>query len=175
MPPPRLLDAEKLWDYALKALGGRALSAGEMRERLRRRAEQKSDVDSIMARLREYGYINDARMAENFASARLDTRGFGQGRVLRDLQQRRVAPTVARTAVDRAFAGTEETELIEAFLERKYRGRNLAEYLSDEKKLASVFRRLRYAGFRAGPSIAILKRYAARAEELPEDDTDETR
>jgi regulatory protein len=170
MPQPKPLDAERLWDYALKVLGGRALSAGEMRERLRRRAAEKSDVDGVMARLREYGYLNDAQMAENYATARRDSRGFGAARVVRDLQQRRVAPALARKAVDQAFAGTDETAMIEAFLARKYRNRNLPEFLGEEKNLASVFRRLRYAGFRAGPSIAVLKRYAARAEELPEDD-----
>ncbi|HET8550009.1 MAG TPA: regulatory protein RecX [Bryobacteraceae bacterium] len=170
MPPPRVLDADGLWDYALKALGGRALSAAELRERLRRRAGNKEDVEPVISRLRDYGFLNDSRMAENFAAARLESRGFGQSRVLRDLQRRRVASGVARTAVERAFAGTDETQLIEAWLARKYRGKNLPEYLGEEKNLASVFRRLRYAGFRAAPAISVLKRYAARADELPEDD-----
>jgi regulatory protein len=170
MRQPKPLDAERLWEYALKVLGGRALSTGEVRERLRRRAAEKSDVDGVMAKLREYGYLNDVQMAENYATARLDSRGFGAARVLRDLQQRRVAPAVARTAVDHAFAGTDETELIEAFLARKYRGRNLAEFLTEEKNLASVYRRLRRAGFRGGPSVAVLKRYAARAEEITEEE-----
>lgn len=174
MPPPRLLDADGLWEYAVKALGGRALSAGEVRQRLRQRAAQKTDVDTVLARLREHGFLNDARMAESYATARRENRGFGQARVLRDLQQRRVAPAVARTAVEQAFAGTDETELIEAFLARKYRGKDLPAYLSEEKNLASVFRRLRHAGFRASPAIAVLKRYAARAEELPEDNGEES-
>jgi regulatory protein len=172
MPPPRVLDADKLWDYALKALGGRALSAGEVRDRLRRRAANTQDVDAVMSRLREYGVLDDKQMAESYATARLENRGFGQQRVLRDLQQRRVAPALARTAVEQAFAGTDETALIEAFLARKYRGKNLGEYLTEKKHLASVFRRLRYAGFKSGPSIAVLKRYASQAEELPEDEDD---
>jgi SOS response regulatory protein OraA/RecX len=148
------------------------LSSGEVRDRLHRRAANKNDVVSVLSRLRERGLLNDAQMAENFASARLETRGFGQSRVLRDLQTRRVAPGVARTAVEQAFAGTDETALIEAFLARKYRGKNLPVYLGDQKNLASTFRRLRYAGFRSGPTIAVLKRYAAQAEELPEEDED---
>jgi regulatory protein len=172
MPPLKVLDAERLWDYALKALGARALSAGEVRDRLRRRAANSQDVDAVMSRLRDYGALNDKQMAESYAVTRRENRGFGQARVLRDLQQRRVAPAVARTAVEQAFAGTDETALIEAFLARKYRGKNLAEYLREEKHLASVFHRLRYAGFRASPAIAVLKRYASRAEELPEDEDD---
>lgn len=46
-------------------------------------------------------------------------------------------------------------------LERKFRGKDLAEMLQDEKKLASVYRRLRTAGYSTGNSVKVLKRYAA--------------
>ena len=154
--------------YSLKLLGGRALSAGEVRQRLSRRAESESDVESVMSKLREYGYLNDSRFAESFATARLDNEGFGRGRVLRDLRQRRVAPAVAVDAVNKAYQGTDEAEQIEAFLERKYRNYDLRELLQDEKKLQSAYRRLRYAGFPSGAAIRVLKRYAAMAEQIEE-------
>lgn len=170
---PKKLDAAGLREYAMKTLAGRSLSAGEMRTRLRRRAENADDIDGVLASLREYGFIDDAKLAESFTAARRDSRGFGRQRVLRDLATRRVAPSVARAAVDEAYAGTDEVELIERYLERKYRGRNLPELLQDEKNLASAYRRLRVAGFSSGASIRVLKRYAAQAEELEslEDET----
>jgi regulatory protein len=63
--------------------------------------------------------------------------------------------------------------MIEQYLQRKYRGHNLAELLCDEKRLASAFRRLRTAGFSAGGSIKVLKRYAAEAERLEDMDDPE--
>jgi regulatory protein len=163
---PKLLDAESLWGYALKSLGARALSGSELRRKLQLKAEQPGDIETVMARLKEYGYINDERFAEHYATVRRDSQGFGQHRVLRDLRQRRVAPTVAQKAVTDAFEGTSETAMIEQFLERKYRNKDLRAFLQERKNLASAFRRLRYAGFGAGPSIAVLKRYASRAEDL---------
>jgi len=68
---PRLLDTDALWTYALKLLGGRAHSTGELREKLRRRAEQASAVEDVMARLKENGYLDDQHFAEGFATARL--------------------------------------------------------------------------------------------------------
>src|SRR5579883_2558214 len=59
-----------------------------------------------------------------------------------------------------------ETELVEAFLRRKYRGKQLGAFLKEEKNLAAAFRRLRYAGFSAGASIRVLKRYAEQADIL---------
>jgi len=163
---PKLLDQEQLTNYAVRALGGRAHSAGELRQKLSRRAASAPDIDVVLAKLREFGYLNDQRFAENFASARLENQGFGKMRVLRELRQRRVAPKLAEQVTEQAFQDTNETDLIEAFLKRKYRGKQLGPFLAEEKNLASAFRRLRYAGFSSGASIRVLKRYASRAEEL---------
>jgi regulatory protein len=167
---PKLLDAEGLWGYALKILGMRALSTGEVRDKLRRKAENAEDIDGIISRLRDLGYLNDSRFAESYARARREGEGFGRMRVIRDLRQRRVAPGVAEQAVKGAFADADETEMIEAYLARKYRGKNLTEFLQEDKNLSSAFRRLRYAGFGTGPAIRVLKRYAARADELQDDE-----
>ena len=96
---PRLLNGQKLWEYALRVLAGRASSTGEIREKLRRRAERASDVDDALARLKDYGYLNDRRFAEGFAAARLSNEKLGRARVLRDLRQRRVAPALAESTV----------------------------------------------------------------------------
>src|SRR3954470_9674852 len=121
---PKKLNAEGLWAYSLKLVGGRAQSVGEVRQKLQRRAENEADVEITLAKLREYGYLNDTRFAESYATWRKDNQGFGRMRVLRDLRQRRVAPTVADTAVGQVFQNTDETEQIEAFLQRKFRNVN---------------------------------------------------
>ncbi|MEP6539314.1 MAG: RecX family transcriptional regulator [Bryobacteraceae bacterium] len=144
----------------------RALTVSELREKLKRRAQEAGDVDGVLAKLKEYGYLNDNQFAETFANARRENQGFGKRRVLQDLKQRRVAPKLAEQAVAQTFEGVDETPMIEQFLARKFRGKKLSEYLQEPKHLAAAFRRLQYAGFGAGPSIQVLKRYAARAEEL---------
>jgi regulatory protein len=163
---PKRLDSAKLLDYALRSLSGRAHSLGELREKLKRRAEKPEDIDEIMLKLKDSGYLNDRRFAEGFASSRLANDGLGRMRVLRDLRQRRVAPKLAEQVVNDTFRETDEAELVKAWLERKYRGKPLATLLSDDKTLMAVFRRLRYAGFSASVSIQVLKRYARSAEEL---------
>ncbi len=160
-------------NLALRALGGRAHSTGELKEKLRLRAERPEDVDGVLAKLKESGYLNDRRFAENYASARLENQGLGKMRVLRDLRQRRVAPKLAEQVTEKTFQDTNETDLIEAFLKRKYRSKQLGAFLAEEKNLAAAFRRLRYAGFSAGASIRVLKRYAHQAEELESMDVEE--
>jgi regulatory protein len=162
----KLLDQESLLNYALRLLGGRAYSMGELREKMRPRAEQAESIDAVIAKLKESGYVDDKKFAENYAAARLENEGFGKMRVLRDLRQRRVAPKLAEQVTERTFKSTDETELVEAFLKRKYRGKELGPFLTEPKNLAAAYRRLRYAGFSSGASIQVLKRYASQAEEL---------
>jgi regulatory protein len=154
--------------YALRSLGSRAHSAGEIRQKLVRRAEKAADVDTVLGKLKEAGYLDDRRYADSYAALRLENEGHGRGRVLRDLRQHRVAPQLAEQAVNRAFSATDELELIDTYLKRKFRGKDLPSWLAEEKNLASAFRRLQYAGFSSGNSIRVLKRYAQRAEELEE-------
>ena len=172
---PARLDEAKLLDYALKSLSVRAHSERELRTRLARRAESKAAIDGVVSKLREYGYVDDARFAEGYAAARLDSRGHGKQRVLRDLRARSVDSSQASKAVEKVFAGTDEVELIEQYLARKYRGKAMPEFLADPKNLAAAFRRLRTAGFSSGTSIKVLRKHSQMADELEDgEDVGET-
>lgn len=165
----RRLEAAGLREYALGLLSRRALSANEVRQKLKERAVSPEDIEPLMERLRELGFLNDERFAEGFATARLSNDGHGSQRVLRDLKRRRVAPGLAEEAVKEAFAETDEVQLIEQYLARRYRSKNLPVWLREEKNLASAFRRLRTAGFGAGNAIKVLRQYSSRAEELEDE------
>ena len=158
----KLLKAEGLWDYALKVLSRRAHSSSELRYKLLRRAESAAFVQATMDKLREYGLTDDAKFSESFAQSRLQNQGFGRQRVLRDLRSKRVPGEIAKSAVEKTFGGLVESDLIQQFLERKYRGKDLSAFLKVEKNLAGAYRRLRMAGFSSAGSISILKRYADR-------------
>lgn len=163
---PKTLDQNALLDYAGMALSARAQSLSELRTRLRRRAADPQDVEIVIAKLKENGIVDDTRFAASYVSWRRENQGLGKTRVLHDLMARRVAPAVAREAVDEAYKEVDEIALIETYLEKRYRGKDLGALLAEPKHLASAFRRLRTAGFSAGNSIKVLKRFAARAEEL---------
>jgi regulatory protein len=163
---PKQLDAAGLRDYAHRLLAGRPLSVDELRAKLRRRASNAADIEPIVAMLKEYGAVDDSKLAESFAASRRDSLGVGKQRVLADLTRRRVSGGIARRAVEDAYKDTDESAMITQWLERKYRHQDLGTLLKDPAKLASVYRRLRVAGFATGPAIKVLKRFAAAADEL---------
>jgi regulatory protein len=161
-----LLNASALWDYALKVLGGRAHSSGELREKLRRKAEHASDIDPTIARLKEYGYLNDRKFAENFAAARLENEGLGKTRVLADLSRRRVAPAVAQQTVGKVYQEVDEQALAEDFVRRKFRMASKESLFQGEKEMASAYRRLMRAGFRSSTVVTVLKKFARNPDLL---------
>ena len=153
-------------EYAQRVLAMRAYTIGELKQKLRTRALVEGDVDGVLSVLKQVGVLNDRTFADSFATARKTNQGFGQHRVLRDLMVKKVPSTVAKEAVREAYENTDETVLINGFLERKYRGKDLKVFLEEEKNLASAYRRLRTAGYSSQNSIKVLKQYATRADEI---------
>ena len=167
------LAPDELFEFAVKSLSRRAQSSAEIRSRLRLKAAAESDVDEVIARLKECGYLDDRRFAENFAISRLENEKFGKARTLYDLRGRKVASPVAAAAVDQTYSGTDETSLIEDFIRRRYRFANRESLFQEDKDLATAYRRLLRAGFRSGAVIRVLKRFAKNPDLLdavePED------
>jgi len=171
----RRLDAPSLWEYALKVLGGHAHSAGELREKLRRRAERAEDVDGVLSRLKAAGYLDDKRYAESYAASRLSGEKFGRTRVIRDLRQHRVAPVLAEKTVEKVYRDVDEVALIEEWIRRKYRTATRDGLFAEQKDLAGAYRRLVRAGFRSGEILKVLNRFAKNPDlldgfEPPEED-----
>ncbi len=163
---PKKLDASALFEYALRSLSARAQSAGELRQKLARRAACAEDVAAVLLRLKEAGYLDDQRYADAIAASRLENQGFGKARVLRDLRQRRVSGAIAGKAVEDAYREADEIKLIEAYLRRKYRNVAFEEFLAEPKNLAAAYRRLRGAGFGSANAVRVLKRFASEPEML---------
>ena len=171
--PPAKLAEGALFDYAVRALASRACSSDELRFKLRRRAAKLSDIEPLVARLKELGYLDDKRFAEMYTAMRVENDGFGKSRVLHDLRTRRVAPKLAEKAVSQAFQDKNEDEMIAAYIERRMPSVVAGGHIGDERKLGAAYRRLRRAGFAPGAILTVLKRFAAHPELLEEPPPDD--
>jgi regulatory protein len=171
--PAKKLEAEELFEYAVQCLGRRAFASEELAARLRLRAVRQADVEAAIVRLKDIGYLNDLRFAENFAINRAENDGFGRGRVLNDLRARRVPPKVAEIAVAQVFEDKSEADQIEAFIDRRMPSLRAGGKIEDDRTLAKGWRRLRHAGFSSGGALAALKNLAARPELIEEPPPDE--
>jgi regulatory protein len=179
----KLVTETQLYLSAQRALMRRAHSIYEMKQHLERRAEDKSLVPQVIARLRELNYLDDAKYALNYASQHAKIRRQGRFRIARELRTRGVPDRYIAAAFDAAFVETDETALVRARLKRRlalYKskpgrdGGPPAEAL-DRRKIASLYRNLMGAGFSSEIIRAELKRIANGAlPDLPEVTEDES-
>jgi len=158
--PRKVSGEQELYAAALRALMRRAHSIHEMKQYLARRAEEKEGVARVIARLREQGYLDDAKFALDYARQHAQSRAQGRVRIARELRARGVPDQHIEAALDAAFTDTDEAALVRKRLRRQF-GRVKGPV--DQRKIASAYRSLLRAGFSADTIRAEL-RAATRAD-----------
>ena len=132
---------------------------------LLRRQAAKADIEVVLERLRDHGYLDDARFARSFAASRIENDLHGRVRVRRDLAARRVRPDLADEAVRQAFDSVDEIKLLREHLQRKVRVTRLGK----PSAVQALFRRLLRAGFRSDTIVGELKRLLGAASKRGSD------
>ncbi len=108
----------------------------ELRERLSTTRGGSSEiVELVIERLREYGYLDDAKFAQSFASNRIRERPLGRRRLQRDLWLKKVDKNTADEALDQVFDATPEEDLIDRAIEKRIRVRGWPQSRGEAKKL----------------------------------------
>jgi len=159
--PNKNCDEASLYDYAIGALARRMHSVAELKRKLRTRCPEESMIDSVVVRLKQQKYLNDASFAAAYAGFRRDNENFGRRRVVTDLKVKGVHADVIEKAVDEAYSGANEEELARAFLRRKRLKKP-----GSNKEAARIFRALMRAGFGVATSIKVLKSWSVDDEVL---------
>jgi len=103
---------------AFNALGHRARSTGELRERLTRTGYTEATVETVIDRLVELGYLDDEEFARNVV--RVKARRYGPRRIKHDLRRTGIDEEVAREAIEDGFAERSEYETALAAAWRRY-------------------------------------------------------
>jgi regulatory protein len=156
--PPAPLDDDALYHYAVKLLGQQMRTVAEVKRLLRRRVEPgetgAARVDAVIARLKEYRYLDDTAYAQDFTRLRQENASLGKRRVQQDLMRKGVNADVIAKTLGAAYENVSEEELARRHLERK-RIRKPA----GEKEAARVARLLMRAGFSMGVIVRILKKW----------------
>jgi regulatory protein len=166
-PRPRKTDSEDdLYAYAVEALGRRMRTVAELKRLLRPRVEADTEygqtlVELVIRRLKDQGYLNDARYAAAYSSLRRDNEKFGRRRVISDLKTKGVHAEVIDKAVDAAFDDVNEERQAREYLRKKRVVKP-----KDQKQAARVFRKLMRAGFGSKVIFAILKKWDVDEETL---------
>ena len=164
--PKKVFTEEELYEYAIGALARRMRSVAELKRLLRNKVETNTElgqtlVELIIVRLKDHGYLNDAKYAAAYSSFRRDNEKFGRMRVVTDLKIKGVHGDVIEKAVSSAYDAVNEEKLAREYLSRKR-----LQKPKDQKQAARVFRQLVRAGFRSRTIFTILKKWDVDDETL---------
>jgi len=117
-------------------LAAKQRSVAELRERLlASRGATAAIVEEVIGRLREYGYLDDAKFAQSYASLRLRERPIGRRRLERDLFLKKVDKPTTSAALDEVFEAMPEEDLIERAIAKRIRLRGKPKSREEAKKL----------------------------------------
>jgi regulatory protein len=126
----------KTLERAVKLLAAKPRSIAELRERLLRSGNTNEEVvEAVIARLGEYGYLNDERFAFGYASYKVKQRPLGRKRLERDLKFKKVDSEIANKALEMVFTETPEEQLIDQAIAKRIRLRGKPKTRIEAKKL----------------------------------------
>ena len=165
--PPRVADQEKARERtlqrAVKLLTAKPRSIQELRERLlEKQWADETAVDYALAKLKEYGYLDDERFAFGFASYRVRQKPVGRQRLARDLQTKKVSKETADAALELVYQETPEEELIARAIEKRIRLRGRPATRQETKSLYDHLQRL-------GFSYDLIIRKVREASDAPDE------
>ena len=166
--PRKALDPEKArartLQRAVKLLAAKPRSVEELRERLLEKEwADEAAVAYALAKLKEYGYLDDERFAFGFASYRVRQKPFGRQRLARDLHTKKVSKETADAALELVYQETPEEELIARAIEKRIRLRGRPTTRQETKSLYDHLQRL-------GFSYDLIIRKVREASDAPEEE-----
>jgi regulatory protein len=163
--PRPLLNEAGLYEYAVRSLGRQMRSEADLRRLMKTRVEAgaqgEANINAVLVRLKDYGFLNDAAYAETYARLRQQNEKLGQRRVRQDLQQKGVHADLITETLEARYGQTNEESLAREFLDRKRLRKP-----ENEKDTARILRRLVTAGFSTAVIYRILRQWEVPDEAL---------
>jgi regulatory protein len=106
-------------DYALRVLSRRRVSCEGLRGLMSRKGFQEAESEPCLAKLKEWGYLDDQEYAKDVLRAVGRECPVGKMRAAFELRKRAIDPDLARKVVDETYEGVSE-EAIALEAARKY-------------------------------------------------------
>jgi len=163
--PKTFLNEDGLYEYAVRSLGRQMRTEAELKRLMGNRAEPgepgEAAIVAVVARLKQYGYLDDRAFAETYTRLRQENDKHGARRVRQDLGRKGVPSELASQAIEARYSATDEAALARQHLERKRIAKP-----TNEKETARVMRRLVAAGFTSGTIYKVLRAWDAPEEAL---------
>jgi regulatory protein len=134
---------ERTMNRAVKLLAAKPRSVGELRERLLEKMwTDETIVEGVIAKLLDYGYLDDERFASDLALSKLRQRPQGKRSLQQKLSRKKLDRDVLDKAIESAFEKIPESDLIDTAIEKRLRLKGRPETREDTKRFLDHLLRL---------------------------------
>jgi len=140
-PEERVIkDVDKAYSKTLKRavnlLAAKPRAVEELRMRLLEKAWTNDEIVArVIAKLCEYGYLDDEQYAKNAALSAVRQRPQGRHKLRQTLARKPLAREIKEKAIEHAFEQMPESDQIDTVIERRLRLKGIPETPEDNKKL----------------------------------------
>ena len=126
---------KRTMDRAVRLLAAKPRSIAELRDRLLEKPWTDAEiVDAVLAKLREYNYVDDEQYARDLALSKLRQKPEGRRRLQQRLSQKKVDGQTLDSAIKAAYEAMPESQLIDTAIEKRVRLKGIPETYEDKKK-----------------------------------------
>ena len=134
---------ERTMKRAVNLLAAKPRSVEELRGRLLERLwTDEAIVESVLGKLKEYGYLDDRKFAGDLALSKLRQKPQGRRRLRLSLSQKKLSSEDVERGVEEAFEKLPESELIDAAIEKRVRLKGVPSTRDETKKFYDHLLRL---------------------------------
>jgi regulatory protein len=154
---------ERTMNRAVNLLAAKPRSIGELRERLLEKNWTNLEiVNVVIAKLEEYGYLDDRKFAEDLALSKLRQKPQGKRRLQQAMSQKRLDRETLDNAIASAFEKMPEPELIDVAIEKRLRLKGRPKTREDTKKFYDFL-------LRQGFGFDLIRDKMSSVTKLPDD------
>lgn len=125
--------AESAYQYALRLLTARDYSVARMRAKLCTRGIEEADVETVMRRLQQEGWLDERRYAERFAESALSAGRFYGPRLRLEMRRRGFEAGIISEVLENLLDDHDQAADIMMVVNRRYPGLDF-ESASDREK-----------------------------------------
>lgn len=156
---------ERTMNRAVKLLAAKPRSVLELRERLLEKPWTNAEiVDGVLAKLKDYKYLDDEQYARDVASSKLRQKPQGKLKLQQSMSRKKLDKKTVDEAIKNAFDKLPETELIDRAVEKRLRLKGKPEGRDEVKKFYDYLMR---QGFGYGLIREKMQELAGRDFEAP--------
>ena len=125
---------ERTMNRAIRLLAAKPRSIAEIRERLLEKTwTDAAIVDVVIAKLKDYSYLDDDQYARDLALSKLRQKPQGRRRLEQRLSQKKLDRMTLDTAITAAYEVMPESDLIDVAIEKRVRLKGTP-HTHDERK-----------------------------------------